>query len=99
MREAVIVRQILKYLNSFPDADFEKSPPGSLTGKPDITGTAPMVHGRYIGIEVKQPGKWPTAAQEYKLQKLRDAGAYCFVAHSVDEVRNQIVALIEGIRA
>jgi hypothetical protein len=40
-----------------------------------------------FGIEVKQPGKNPTALQKKRLQQIESAGGCGIVAHSVDDVR------------
>ena len=84
MTEARIRAKILRYLNSLQYSDFHVSPPGSHTGKPDITGCLCSIH---VGIEVKQPGLEPTKIQEYRIKKIREAGGVAFCAHSVEEVR------------
>ncbi len=73
--ESTIKRQIMRFLKSLPESDWEVSPPGSVSGKPDITG---CLKGRYVAIEVKRPGKIPTPIQSYKLKKLKAARAVAF---------------------
>ena len=56
--ESTIKRQIMRFLRSLPESDWEVSPPGSVAGKPDITGCIkdPRGKGRYVGLEVKKLG-------------------------------------------
>ena len=84
MTEATIKRQIMRFLKSLPESDWEVSPPGSVAGKPDITG---CLKGRYVAIEVKRPGEKATPLQRYKLNKLKRAGAVVDVAYHTDNVK------------
>lgn len=52
-------------------------------GTPDIYA---CFLGRFIAIEVKQPGKKPTPAQEAFLRELEKAGAVTMVMTSHDDV-------------
>lgn len=87
MAETDIRTKIKNWLNSLPESYFEVSPPGSLTGKPDITGS---LGGRYVGVECKKPkkqgGRAPRKAQEYVHRKLRAAGALIIVARRLEDV-------------
>ncbi len=87
VRESTIRRSILKWLNSLPESYFEVSPPGSNTGKPDLTGA---LAGKYVAIEVKCPGKNAERHQEFVHRQLRKAGAVVFVAHSLTEAKAQL---------
>jgi len=82
--ESTIKRQIMRFLKSLPESDWEVSPPGSVSGKPDITG---CFRGRYVAIEVKRPGERATPIQKYKLNKLKKAKAVVDVAYHVDNVK------------
>jgi hypothetical protein len=42
--------------------------------------------GRFIGLEVKQPGKKPTPRQEHVLREVRRAGGVVEVVSSVEQV-------------
>lgn len=79
--------KIVNYLKTLPCSEWEVSPPGSPTAKPDITG---CLNGFYIAIEVKVPGKKPRKAQGYKMNRLRRAGAVVFAATSVEQVRGEL---------
>lgn len=52
-------------------------------GFSDIIG---IYGGRFLAIEVKQPGKCPTEAQQAFLDAVTAAGGVAFCAHSLDEV-------------
>lgn len=47
--------------------------------------------GRPLFIEVKVPGKKPTPEQQEFLEDARKHGAIAFVAHSLDEVLNELL--------
>ncbi len=85
--ESTIKRQIMRFLRSLPNSDWEVSPPGSVAGKPDITG---CLKGRYVAIEVKRPGRPLTRLQEHKLRELKKAKAATGTAHSVDDVKEML---------
>ena len=73
---------LVRKLNRLPRSDFEPSPPGSNTGKPDITG---CLNGRYVGIETKRLGKNAERHQRYKHKRLRAAGALVYVVRTWEE--------------
>lgn len=84
--ETKIVRKIRKVLDShFPGFYFKShGGPFQVAGLPDIIG----VHkGRFIGIEVKQPGEEPTSLQYQILDLIRAAGGIAFWATSPEEVQ------------
>ncbi len=92
MRESTIrSRSILKWLNSLPQSYFEVSGPWSNVGKPDITG---VLAGKYVAIETKVPGKEAKRHQDYVHRQLRKAGAIVFVAHSLNEAKEQLRAQV-----
>ena len=59
--------------------------PSNMLGVADILGGEKGT-GRIIAIEVKRPGKKPSAAQEEFLENVRAVGGIGFVAYSVDDV-------------
>ena len=79
--ESTIKRQIMRFLRSLPKSDWKVSPPGSVAGKPDITG---CLKGRFVAIEVKRPKARVTHLQQVKLAKLRNIGAAVGIARSVE---------------
>lgn len=51
-------------------------------------GTADLVvcaGGRFVALEVKQPGRYPTAIQRVEAQRVAAAGGKSHVVRSVDE--------------
>ena len=47
-------------------------------------------YGLFIAIEMKQPGKHPTALQKLKLAQISACGGVCGVAHSLEEFKDII---------
>jgi len=80
--EQQIQSKIMKYL-LLKGAVVNKTIGMSKAGWPDIIGA---YKGRFIGVEVKRPGLKATKLQEFKLNELRQAGAFVCVATSVVEV-------------
>lgn len=50
------------------------------------------LNGKFIGIEAKVPGKYPTARQLSTLKAINDAGGFAFCATSLDDVKKVIQA-------
>ena len=63
---------------------------GQRKGVPDILF---ILNGRGGGIEVKRPGKQPTALQQAELDAITRAGGLAIVAHDVDDV----IRALEGL--
>jgi Holliday junction resolvase len=89
MLESNIVNKIIKELNSHDGCLVIKKHNNQYgrKGEPDILGS---IHGRFVAIEVKQPGKRPTKIQEARLRQWRDAGGVALWATSVDEVKEAL---------
>ena len=84
MRESAITKRIIDYIHSIGGTAIKVH--GSVymhSGTPDIIA---CVRGRFVAIEVKQPGKHPTPAQVAYIEKIQRSGGIAFVAHSVEEV-------------
>lgn len=87
MREAQIVKSILDYLNSQPLCVAEKvQGSASGSGKADINA---CYHGRCLRIEVKTAdhGNKASEKQLVNMQRWERAGAICFVAYSLEDVK------------
>lgn len=83
--EAKIVKKIREYLDTFPKSFFFKIH-GSATmmaGLPDLIG---CFDGKFVGIEVKQPGQKPSARQLYVHRLIEKAGGLVVVATCVEDV-------------
>lgn len=88
--ESQIVNRILKYLNSLDNCVAEKVHGNAFQfGRPDVNG---CINGKSFRIEVKTPdhGNKPSKAQELNLALWEKAGALCFVAYSLDDVKERI---------
>lgn len=89
--EKSIVNAILRYLNGLDRCYAHKVHGGAygVAGQPDIDA---CLNGRALKIEVKRPGQDATPIQRVCIDRWRAAGAVSFVAHSVDEVKDQLRA-------
>lgn len=88
--ESTITNNIIKYLNSIKGCRAEKLMGNAFQkDKPDING---CWRGRMFKIEVKSSdhGNKPTKGQLMELRKWRKVGAVCFVAYSVEDVKERI---------
>lgn len=88
--ESTITNNIIKYLNGIKECKAEKlMGNGFQKDKPDINGCC---RGQMFKIEVKSPdhGNKPTPGQLLELKLWRKAGAVCFVAYSVEDVKKRI---------
>lgn len=90
--ERALVRQILVYLRSLPNAEFRKRPPVYVTGHkgdPDIFGS---LGSRHVELEVKRPGEKLTKLQAAMLERWKAAGAIAGVVHSVEEAKQLLAS-------
>lgn len=94
VKESVITRKILKYLNGLIGCYARKVPGGFFSsGWPDIVG---CYAGRAFLIEVKVPGGKTTRLQDQELGRWGAAGARTLVAYSVDDVVQFMAGYHEG---
>ena len=86
MKEQTIINQIKAYLVGVPNLFFWKTHGGQFgtAGIPDIII---CYRGKFIALEVKAPGREPTALQKLVLNRITDAGGIATVVRSVTEVR------------
>ena len=84
MKESTIKRKIVRYLKTIPSSKWEVSPPGSRSGRADLSG---CIQGHRIEIEVKNEVGRLTKLQRYELNEWLKVGATAFVARSVEEVK------------
>lgn len=87
MLESTIQSNIINYLKRLPGCDAENVHGNAFqVGRPDINA---CYKGRLIRIEVKTPdhGNKPSEIQKENLRRWAKAGAICFVAYSLDEVK------------
>ena len=91
MKESVIVKAIMKYLNGIPDCFCWKEH-GGMYGTAGIPDIIACINGRFYGFEVKTESGKPTKLQESTIRKILAAGGTAMVVRSVDEVRTAIDA-------
>ena len=84
--ESKIQAEIIRFLKRQPCAYVMRPITCTESGHPDIIA---VVGGLFFGIEVKQPGKKPTALQKKRLEQIENAGGCGIIAHSVDDVRKE----------
>lgn len=96
--ETPTTEEVLKDLNTRPGHRFQKMHQGAYSGsgEPDLDGCVVMSTGlgRSVKIEMKAPGKKPTAKQNKRLLQWQEAGALVGYAHNLDEV-DEILAHLE----
>jgi Holliday junction resolvase len=89
MLEKEITREIINFLRACGCFCFKHwSGPMSRRGVSDLLGCLPG--GRALAIECKRPGGRPTAEQVRFLEDIKSRGGLAFIAHSVDEVKDQL---------
>ena len=86
MKEADIVRAILRYLKTVPGC-FAWKEHGGMYGTAGIPDVICCLGGRFYGFEVKTEVGRPTDLQKATIRKIRAAGGTALVVRSVDEVR------------
>ena len=89
MKEADIVKAIVKYLRTVPRCFFWKEH-GGMYGTAGIPDIIACIDGRFFGFEVKTEDGNPTKLQEATIRKILAAGGVALVVRSVDEVRTAI---------
>ena len=92
VREADIVKAIMKYLKTVPRCFFFKEH-GGMYGTAGIPDIIACIDGHFFGFEVKKDVGRPTKLQEAVIKKILAAGGTAVVVRSADEVRS----VVEGI--
>jgi hypothetical protein len=93
-KESKVQTEILRGLERIPRSAWTKIEGANRSGVTDIVG---HVSGHFIGIEVKRVGESPRPLQDYRIQKLRQSGAFAFVADSWRGLKDELLrcALID----
>lgn len=86
MKEADIVRAILKYLKTVPNC-FAWKEHGGMYGTAGIPDVIACISGRFYGFEVKTESGKPTGLQVATIRKIKEAGGIALIVRSVDEVK------------
>ena len=90
MMEKDIVAAILRLLKKRPRC-FAWKTHGGMYGTAGIPDIIACMGGRFVALEVKQPGGKPTRLQEITLGKIREAGGIAAVVTSVQEAKQTLV--------
>lgn len=96
MKEADIVRVILKYLKSVPGC-FAWKEHGGMYGTAGIPDVICCYRGRFLGFEVKTDTGQPTELQKGTIRKILACGGTALVVRSVAEARAVIEAAVAAI--
>ena len=90
MNETHIVRRIREWLKDQPDVWFVKTFGGpGLVGTPDILA---CVRGRFVAMEVKKPGAYPTPIQKRHIETITKVGGHAAIVRSLEEAQQVIQA-------
>lgn len=92
MKEADIVRAILKYLKTVPEC-FAWKEHGGMYGTAGIPDIICCIGGKFVAFEVKTATGKPTELQKATIRKILKANGQALVVRSVDEVRAVIDSL------
>ena len=86
MKEADIVKAILRYLKTVPKCFFWKEH-GGMYGTAGIPDIIACIDGRFYGFEVKTEDGRPTKLQESTIRKIKNAGGIALIVRSVEDVK------------
>lgn len=89
MKEADIVKAIMKYLKTVPGCFCWKEH-GGMYGTAGIPDIIACINGHFYGFEVKTESGKPTKLQEATIRKILASGGIALVVRSADEVRTVV---------
>ena len=96
MIESTIVRAIQRKVPALWPRAYIRKNHGSVyvtRGRPDLEV---LIDGWFIALEVKMPGRKPTASQGREARKIEEAQGFWFCVHSVDEAIDEISEVVGG---
>ena len=87
--ESAITKEITRLQSEYEGVHFLKVHGGAMQrrGEPDLIV---CVHGQFVAMEVKRPGRKPTDLQTRRLNQWSEAGAISCVVTSKQEARKVI---------
>lgn len=94
MIESTIVRAIQRKIPELWPRAYVRKNHGSAyatRGRPDLEV---LIDGWFIGLEVKMPGRKPTASQGREARKIEEAQGFWFCVHSRDEAVEEIRGVV-----
>ena len=84
MREARIQKKLRQMLELRGGWVIITTPGGGIpVGTPDLIA---CVGGRFIALEIKQPGRYPEPAQRHVIQQIKTAGGVAEVVRSEEDL-------------
>lgn len=86
MRERSVVDKVKRYLNSI-NAWHVVTTGVALNGCPDILACH---NGRFIALEIKQPGGRVSKLQRHHVKEINDKGGVAGIVYSVEDVKKLI---------
>ena len=89
LKEADIVRAILRYLKTVPNCFCWKEH-GGMYGTAGIPNVIACIGGRFFVFEVKTEKGKATALQESALRKIQKCGGNAAIVRSVEEVKRML---------
>lgn len=92
MKEADIVKAILKYLKTVPQC-FAWKEHGGMYGTAGIPDIICCIGGKFVAFEVKAENGKPSKLQEATIRKILGCGGTALIVRSVSEVRAVIDSL------
>lgn len=87
MKEADIVKAIMKFLKTLPNC-FAWKEHGGMYGTAGIPDIIACIGGKFYGFEVKTDIGKPTKLQESTIRKINKAGGIAVVVRSADDVKS-----------
>lgn len=87
MKEADIVKTIMKFLKTVPNC-FAWKEHGGMYGTAGIPDIVACINGKFYGFEVKTESGKTTGLQDSTIRKINKAGGIAVVVRSVDEVKS-----------
>lgn len=91
MNEKQIENQIKQYLDSIGAWHIKTH--GNMFSKAGTPDVVACVKGKFVAIEVKQPGGVVSALQAAHIELIKKAGGIAFVAYSLEETKEHFERL------
>lgn len=95
-REASIVNAISRHL--VDRGVYHVKTHGSEYGEAGTPDLFLCHRGRFLGLEVKQPGEKPRRIQQHRLEQIRRAGGIGECVRSVEDVEDLLCKIDEEVR-
>ena len=91
-KEQDIQSKIMDYISSIGGLPIKFNNIG-IYAKAWVSDILACIKGRFVAIEVKRPGKKPSALQEQFINAINNIGGYAFWADNLDDVKNKLKEL------